>query len=498
MLTRLRVDGFKNLMGVDISFGPFTCIAGANAVGKSNLFDAIVFLSDLTEKSFFEAALSIRGDGESGDSQYVRSLFYGLDDGKTSNMRFDAEFIIPAEGMDNLRQPLKATITFLKYSLELELRKDGNNPAGPIALVNESLTHITQSSAKKHLPFVTGNSEWLQSVVVGKRSGGAFISTTTKKGDNDIGERVIRLHQDGGSRGRPIDVAAHDTPRTLLSATNFENPTALLARQEMRSWRRLQLESSAMRQPDDRTAPSQITASGSHMPKALHALKKESDISPRKDNSPDAYSLLNNRLRELLDDVQDVKVDIDERRNMMTLMVAGHEHTYYPARSLSDGTLRFLALGILELSNSSELLCLEEPENGIHPTRIGAMLQLLRDIAMDVDEPLASDNPLRQVIVNTHSPGVVEKLNPADLVVADLIDHFDGLSESDGGKIARFAPVGVDTWRTRAHPDIRPITLTSLVDYLTFSDRTKIEETGNRSIKNEIESQLTLNLDVPH
>ena len=43
MLTRLKVDGFKNLVGVDVRFGPFTCIAGANGIGKSNLFDAIHF-----------------------------------------------------------------------------------------------------------------------------------------------------------------------------------------------------------------------------------------------------------------------------------------------------------------------------------------------------------------------------------------------------------------------------------------------------------------------
>jgi AAA15 family ATPase/GTPase len=43
MLVRLRVTGFKNLADVDIPFGPFTCIAGPNAAGKSNLFDAIIF-----------------------------------------------------------------------------------------------------------------------------------------------------------------------------------------------------------------------------------------------------------------------------------------------------------------------------------------------------------------------------------------------------------------------------------------------------------------------
>ena len=50
MLTRLRVSGFKNLVDVDVRFGPFTCIAGANGVGKSNLFDAIALLSALADK----------------------------------------------------------------------------------------------------------------------------------------------------------------------------------------------------------------------------------------------------------------------------------------------------------------------------------------------------------------------------------------------------------------------------------------------------------------
>ena len=40
MLTRIEIDGFKNLLGFSAEFGPFTFIAGPNAVGKSNLFDA--------------------------------------------------------------------------------------------------------------------------------------------------------------------------------------------------------------------------------------------------------------------------------------------------------------------------------------------------------------------------------------------------------------------------------------------------------------------------
>ena len=53
------------------------------------------------------------------------------------------------------------------------------------------------------------------------------------------------------------------------------------------------------------------------------------------------------------------------------------------------------------------LLCFEEPENGIHPFRVAAMAQLLKDLSSDLT---TDDKPLRQVIVNTHSPVLVSKL----------------------------------------------------------------------------------------
>lgn len=66
------------------------------------------------------------------------------------------------------------------------------------------------------------------------------------------------------------------------------------------------------------------------------------------------------------------------------------------------------------------MICLEEPENGIHPERIPAMLQLLQEICTDVNEPIGDDNPLRQVIVNTHSPAVVLQVPDDSVLVAEL------------------------------------------------------------------------------
>ena len=56
MLARFRVRNFKSLDDVEVYLGPFTCIAGPNGTGKSNLFDAIRFLGALGNGTLLEAA----------------------------------------------------------------------------------------------------------------------------------------------------------------------------------------------------------------------------------------------------------------------------------------------------------------------------------------------------------------------------------------------------------------------------------------------------------
>ena len=133
------------------------------------------------------------------------------------------------------------------------------------------------------------------------------------------------------------------------------------------------------------------------------------------------YNQVANRLAELIDDVHDLWIERDERRELLTLYVSSRDGTPHPARALSDGTLRFLALAVLEFDREAQgLLCLEEPENGVHPERIPVMLKLLQDIATDTEEPIGPDNPLRQVIVNTHSPAVVLQVPEDSLLITEL------------------------------------------------------------------------------
>lgn len=463
MLTRLRVSGFKNLVDVDIRFGPFTCIAGANGVGKSNLFDAIRFLSALADRSLIEAALSVRDEeGKSGD---VRSLFHRVGAEYADEMFFEAEMIIPPEAVDELGQTAEASITFLRYSLRLAYRSDDSLIArGSLEILEEKLEHINRGEANKHLLFPHIANTWRKTALIGRRTS-PFIST----GEED-GSLLIKLHQDGGSSGRPISRPASKLPRTVLSTTNAaESPTALIAKQEMRSWRLLQLEPTALRQPDAFTAPTTLEPDGSHLAATLYYLARhgaQSNGTVPDEAAEKIYAQVASRLSELIDDVGKVWVDRDDRRELLTLMVASRDGTTHPARALSDGTMRFLALAVLELDLKAEgVICLEEPENGIHPERIPKILQLLQDIATDTEEEIGADNPLRQVIINTHSPSVVQQVPADSLVVAELKDTVNN------GRHFKRVSFGClpDTWRHKgiqSSESVNVIHLGKLLAYL--------------------------------
>lgn len=441
MLTRLRVSGFKNLVDVDVSFGPFTCIAGANGVGKSNLLDAIVFLSALAEGTLLDAALSVRDQGsKSGD---IRGLFHHVGDRFDEEMTFEAEMIIPASGTDDLGQPAKATATFVRYAVSLRyMDEEGARSPGPLELVKEELNSIPIRETALHLPFHPSTA-WRKEGVLNQRRSPRYIST------EGIGaERVVRVHQDGGSSGKPQSLLAANLPRTVLSAANSaESPTATLVKREMQSWRLLRLEPSSLREPDSFTAPFELASDGAHMPATLFHLANaptEAGV-----DSAAVYAEVANRLSQLIDDVRSVSVDRDGRRQLLTIFVKGRDGTAYPARALSDGTLRFLALTVLSVKpDARELICMEEPENGIHPERIPAMIQLLRDMTSDVGEQQADDGGehLRQVIINTHSPSVVMQVPDDSLLMAESVEVIrDGVS-------CRVLRIGClpGTWREEA------------------------------------------------
>ena len=120
-----------------------------------------------------------------------------------------------------------------------------------------------------------------------------------------------------------------------------------------------------------------------------------------------AYILkqISRKLNKFLPNFTEVDVIDDKENKQYLIKLKDVEKKEFTSRVLSEGTLRILALCILEFDDKhTGLLCFEEPENGIHPFRIKPMIELLKDLSVDFDD---KSMPLRQVIVNTHSPILV-------------------------------------------------------------------------------------------
>jgi predicted ATPase len=421
------------------------------------VFDAIQFLAELADRSLMEAAESVRGT-RSERSADPRDLFWELGPGERA-MAFAAEMIVPRDIEDDFGQRATATTTFLHYELEIGYEPPaGLERIGRLVLLRESLTHITQNEAPQHVRFPHAAGKFRRQIVTGRRSGVAYISTS-RSGD----ETRITVHQDGGSRGQPRQASATRAAATVVRTTSIkDDPTILAARREMQSWRRLSLEPSALRTEDRYTDSRTMSSDGRHLAAALYRIASEAHangVAPR-----DVYARIATRLRQLTGvDVDRIEVDADDARELLTLRLRERSGNEFPARSLSEGTLRFLALCVMhEDAAFGGVICIEEPENGIHPASIDAMVRLVQDLAVDPEDEPGSENPVRQVVINTHSPAIVTLIGRDDLLMASTEICEDGGTERPALSLRPMTA----SWRAGID-GARPVGKADLIPYLT-------------------------------
>ncbi len=98
----------------------------------------------------------------------------------------------------------------------------------------------------------------------------------------------------------------------------------------------------------------------------------------------------------------------------------------FTADDLSDGSLRFICLATLLLQpNVPSLILLDEPELGLHPAAINILTGLLKKAASRA-----------QVIVSTQSIGLVNDLEPEDIIVVDRKEGESVFTRLDATQLA--------------------------------------------------------------
>ena len=102
----------------------------------------------------------------------------------------------------------------------------------------------------------------------------------------------------------------------------------------------------------------------------------------------------------------------------------------FGASSLSDGTLRFIALTTLFLQPEQyqpSLILVDEPELGLHPYALGLLASLIRQASVTT-----------QVIVSTQSSPLLDHFDPEDVLVADRVDGGTKLTRLESDRLKKW------------------------------------------------------------
>lgn len=474
MITYIKIHGFKSFHNFEMVFTPLTVVAGVNASGKSNLFDALQLLARLAEVDLKTAFSEQRGHPSELFTQYD-------EDDYATEMEFIVEMLVNRKVKDNWGGEVDLKYTRLRYQLKIK-RESNISGFENLYIVDErleNLKHNEDNWVKNYIPKTV--LETWRPKVTGRRAI-PYINTEDKSGI-----ATIVVPQDGQQGNKKVFPAKNASQTVLSSINTIDFRHILAAKQEMLSWKFMQLNPEDLREPtrQDMGIRDTITASGKNLAAALFRIKQD-----------DEYTLtaISRDLNNLLPNLTEVNVYDDKANRQFIIKVKGDDNREFSSRVLSEGTLRLLTLCVLQYDRQhTGLLCFEEPENGIHPFRIEAMARLLKELTVDFED---TEMPLRQVIVNTHSPVLVSQLInwQDDKNVSIWLSQLTTIISTIEGKrikmkSSNFHPVIKDNKKQLTlffSENEAKLTLSEVVEYLKTADA----ESAIKNIKNQ-QNQLT-------
>lgn len=374
MLRRLRVEGFKSLRDLSIELAPVVVVFGPNAVGKSNLLEAVVLLSRLvTERTVAEAfAAPLRGYPMECFTLPPGGLSQLLSQPKAS-VRLDADL------------QLKAAENGKGDSLRYAVTIDASPSTGKLAVGDEYLVRLKHDGTPKHQPRIEKADEHLV---------------------------VRRLGEAGQPRREPLELN-HTLASNLQFSGETRYPDFDHLRDEVRAWRCYYLDpAGAMRSAQPPREVVDIGASGELLAPFLYRLRGDPQTARH-------FSAVQRALRTAIPSIEQLDVDLDKERGTLDIRIR-QNGTEYSSRVISEGTLRVLALCAIAANPwPSSLVAFEEPENGVHPARIEVIADLLLSLGSG-----------RQLLVTSHSPTLVaamlrrQRQNPGSVALMRCV-HRD-------------------------------------------------------------------------
>ena len=372
MITSLRLVDFKNFADERLRVGPFTVIVGANASGKSNIRDAFRFLHGIGRGYTLAEILGGKwGPGGQAEWQGIRGAPNEV--GRVTETA-------PGPGF-SLEIRLQHGSVSPRYRIDVS---QGSTDSGGFRVVREELS-----------------------------TGGWEPVYTSHPSDplvqDDETHLRLRMAKTGNQRKLGYSVGVRSSQPALtqlrehkwLAKSHKDNAQKVI--DALASMRFLDLIPDRMRKP---SFPGQtiLGDGGENLPTVLRQICAD----------PKRRKALTDWVKVLTPmDVADFQFPVDQVTGLIQLVVLEKDGRTCSAHSVSDGTLRFLAmLAALLADNPTGFYFFEEIDNGIHPARQWLLLELIeKQTAMGAT----------QVVTTTHSPGLLTSVNDSTFKNTSLV-----------------------------------------------------------------------------
>jgi predicted ATPase len=384
MITHIEITGFKSLVNFKTSFHKgLNVLIGPNGSGKTNICQAIGLISSLAENRLSEYILSIGGahaaftmkkEGiKQDETRSISVKCSGITSGITSG---DQEHLVKYQ-----------------YSSEIILTDH-------IKIQNEilSLSYLNQKNRYKKFISAEQDIEGVAKIIIHDNT---FI-------DN----KVFPFFRKGTKTYFfNIEKVAHGSSLQLLSRIMY---WFYIVEKDLTGSKVYNIDPHLAKNPTDILESSIMQNNGSRMASTIYEMSKRSS---------DNLSEINRFISKISPNFKRIIPTIDSKGLNKSFSVEDNNGIKCTAMSLSDGTVKTIALLISILENTQGTSIIEEPENYLHPWACQSLIEYLRDHFSE-----------KVCILTTHSETILNMIHPKEVLICNNSKSFTTVSRLTNSK----------------------------------------------------------------
>jgi len=398
-LIRVQYQLFKAFFYLDREIKNFHILIGPNASGKSTFLEGIELIGKFSQNPINDVIEEV---AEGDFLSLIHNRAY-------DSLALAFEFELGEEHIKYLQKATKKSWNkpkggdavapdIARYEIKFKL----DNKKNEIALDHESLllgisSRVHPAQRAKLVELFPSSPEILPEIIVGGKQRAGWYRVLSRKGEN------VYFVSETTRWNMPYKVVGLNLGLSSIPQDPLRFPVATAVRDFFTSGLiKIQLDSNKLKKPSPPGFSKEFRPDGSNLAYVLKKIEAE---------HPERFRWWLTQIKSLLPEIETIQTRERAFDKHLYLVAKYKNGTEVPSWSLSDGTLRILALTLIAYLPDPKMYLIEEPENGLHPKAIEGVYEVLK-------------NSHSQILMATHSPVLLK--------LAELSDIFVFAKTNDG------------------------------------------------------------------